>query len=105
MRISRRQDIIPSSSVSNKIHLIRETRVMLGANLAIPANCLVQVEGHHSVQNRDVGVKHDASVANKVYFGGDDGAGQRVLRLFIHQLSIVLLIQKSTAQMRIGMMM
>jgi ORF6N domain len=35
MRISRHQDIIPSSSVSNKIHLIRETRVMLGADLAI----------------------------------------------------------------------
>jgi hypothetical protein len=35
MRISRRQDIIPSSSVSNKIQLIRETRVMLGADLAI----------------------------------------------------------------------
>jgi hypothetical protein len=35
MRISRQQAIIPPSSVSNKIHLVRETRVMLGADLAI----------------------------------------------------------------------
>ena len=35
MRISRSHAIVPGSLVSNRIHLVHETRVMLGADLAV----------------------------------------------------------------------